>query len=167
MSHSELFRNVVETVFSTWTALRLAVQHGMGGQQGREMALEFVNQVADLFCKNDVGAEEVADFLADFMDKEFQTVCEDNSPDEVAIVLWQFYQHCKAGRHDLVSIELSKFPKCEMWLCKPVHPVRSDEEAMDTADTVTSERSSNIVVEEHDPEWTEVRSRRKKERALT
>ena len=167
MSHSELFRNVVETVFSTWTALRLAVQHGMGGQQGREMALEFVNQVADLFCKYDVGAEEVADFLADFMDKEFQTVCEDNSPDEVAIVLWQFYQHCKAGRHDLVSIELSKFPKCEMWLCKPVHPVRSDEEAMDTADTVTSERSSNIVVEEHDPEWTEVRSRRKKERALT
>jgi pre-rRNA-processing protein TSR2 len=156
----------VETVFSTWTALKLAVEHGMGGQQGKEMAVEFVNQVADLFCKNDVGVEEVADFLADFMDKEFQTMCEDNSPDEVAIVLWQFYQHCKAGRHDLVSSELSKFPKCEMWLCKPVHPVRSDEETMDTADTVTSERS-NIVVEEHDPEWTEVRSRRRKERALT
>jgi Pre-rRNA-processing protein TSR2. len=166
MSHSELFRNVVETVFSTWTALRLAVEHGMGGQRGKEVALEFVNQVADFFCKNDVCAEEVADFLADFMDKEFQTVCEDNSPDEVATVLCQFYQHCKAGRHDLVSFELSKFPKCEVWLCKPVHLVRSDEEAMDTVDTVTSERNSNTVIEEHDPEWTEVRSRRRKEREL-
>jgi pre-rRNA-processing protein TSR2 len=166
MSHSELFRKVVETVFSTWTALRLAVEHGMGGQQGKEIASQFVNQVADLFCKNDIGAEEAADFLAEFMDKEFQTVCEDNSPDEVATVLWQFYQHCKAGRHDLVSLELSKFPKCEMWLCKPVHPIRSDVEAMDTVDTITHERSSDIVIEEHDPEWTEVRSRRRKERAL-
>jgi pre-rRNA-processing protein TSR2 len=164
MSHSELFRSVVETVFNTWTALKLAVDHGMGGQQGIEIALQFVNQVADLFCKNDICVEEVADFLVDYMDKEFQTVCEDNSPDEVATVLCQFHQHCKEGRHDLVSLELSKFPKCEMWLCKPVLRVRSDDEAMDIVDTITNERSSNNVEEGHDPEWTEVRSRRRKER---
>jgi pre-rRNA-processing protein TSR2 len=160
--NSELFRNVVETVFNTWTALRLAVEHGMGGHRGKEIALNLVNLVTDLFCKGDIEAEEIADFLIDFMDTEFQTVCEDNSPEEVAVVLWQFYQHCKAGNHHLVNLELSRLPKCDVWLCK--HPVSTREEAVDPVDIISIGHSSNVAAEEHDPEWTQVKTRRRRER---
>jgi pre-rRNA-processing protein TSR2 len=170
-SNSELFRNVVETVFNTWTALRLAVEHGMGGRRGKETALNLVTQVTDLFCKSDTEAEEVADFLIAFMDSEFQTICEDNSPDEVANVLWQFYQHCKSGNHHLVSLELSKLPKCDVWLYTP-HPVTTQEEAMDCVqeealdcvNMVSNGHNSNVVAEEHDSEWTRVKTRRRKVR---
>lgn len=161
---SELFRNIVESVFNTWTALRLAVEHGVGGHQGKEIALDLVDQVTNLVCKGNIGAEEIADFLIDFMDTEFQTVCEDNSPDEVAIVLWQFYQHCKAGNHNKINLELSKLPKCEMWLCKPLRPMNTQEEAMDSEDTVSNGHNSSISVDEVDPEWTQVKTRRRKER---
>jgi pre-rRNA-processing protein TSR2 len=164
--NSELFRDVVEAVFNTWTALRLAVEHGMGGHQGKETASCLVTQVTDLFCRSDIGEEEIADFLIEFMDTEFQTLCEDNSPDEVATVLWHFYQHCKTGNHELVNLELSKLPKCDMWLCKPLHPT-SRQEAINSVETVSEGPSSNTTVaEEHDPEWTQVKTRRRKEWAL-
>lgn len=160
--NSDIFRNVVESVFNTWTALRLAVEHGMGGHRGKEIALNLVNQVTDLFYKSDIEAEEIADFLIEFMDTEFQTICEDNSPEEVAVVLWQFYQHCKAGNHHLVNLELSTLPKCDVWLCKP-HPI-STQEAMDPVDIISNGHSSNVTAEEHDPEWTQVKTRRRRER---
>jgi pre-rRNA-processing protein TSR2 len=153
----------VENVFNTWTALRLAVEHGMGGNRGKEIALNLVAQVTDLFCKRDIEAEEIADFLIEFMDSQFQTICEDNSPDEVANVLWQFYQHCKSGNDHLVSLELSKLPKCDMWLCAP-HPVTTQEEPMDSVNIISIGHSSNVTVEEHDPEWTQVKTRRRRER---
>lgn len=161
--NSELFRNIVETVFNTWTALRLAVEHGMGGHRGKEIALNLVNQVTDLFCKTDIEVEEIADFLVEFMDTQFQTICEDNSPEEVAVVLWQFYQHCKSGNHHLVDLELSRLPKCDVWLCKH-HPVSTQEEAMDPVDIISNGHSSNVAAEEHDPEWTQVKTRRRRER---
>lgn len=161
--NSELFRNVVETVFNTWTALKLAVEHGMGGHRGKEIALNLVNQVTDLFCKSDIEAEEIADFLIEFMDREFQTICEDNSPEEVAVVLWQFYQHCKSGNHHLVNLELSRLPKCDVWLSKH-HPVSTPEEAMDPVDIISNGHSSNVAAEERDPEWTQVKTRRRRER---
>ncbi|PNF17927.1 hypothetical protein B7P43_G02205 [Cryptotermes secundus] len=159
----ELFRYVVETVFNTWTALRLAVEHGMGGPLGKENALNLVNQVTDLFCKTDIEVEEIADFLVEFMDTQFQTICEDNSPEEVAVVLWQFYQHCKSGNQHLVNLELSRLPKCDVWLCKH-HLVSTQEEAMDPVDTISNGHSSNVTAEEHDPEWTQVKTRRRRER---
>jgi pre-rRNA-processing protein TSR2 len=159
--NSELFRNIVESVFNTWTALRLAVEHGMGGHQGKETALRLVNQVTNLVCKGDVGAEEIADFLIDFMDTEFHTVCEDNSPDEVATVLWQFYQRCKAGNHNEINLELTKLSRCEMWLCEPLRPRNTREEPMDSEDAVSDGQNSNIAVGEHDLEWTLVKTRRR------
>jgi pre-rRNA-processing protein TSR2 len=162
--NSELFRNVVETVFNTWTALRLAVEHGMGGHRGKEIALNLVTQVTDLLCKSDFEAEEISDFLIEFMDTEFQTICEDNSPEEVATVLWQFYQYCKSGNYDLVNFELSKLPKCDMWLCKPHHPPSTQEEAVDPVDIISNGHSSNVTIEERDPEWTQVKTRRRRER---
>jgi pre-rRNA-processing protein TSR2 len=162
--NSEMFRSIVESVFNTWTALRLAVEQGMGGHQGKDIALRLVDQVTDLVCNTDTGEEEIADFLLEFMDTELQTLCEDNSPDEVATVLLQFYQLCKAGNHEEINLELSKLPRCEVWLRKPPGPVSNQEEAMDSEDTVSNGHISNTVTEEHDPEWTQVKTRRRKER---
>lgn len=36
-AHYNLFRTVVERVFNGWTGLQLAVEHGMGGNNGRNV----------------------------------------------------------------------------------------------------------------------------------
>lgn len=33
------FRNVVERIFSNWTGLQMAVEHGMAGPMGKQVSL--------------------------------------------------------------------------------------------------------------------------------
>lgn len=33
------FREIVENIFNRWTALKLAVEHGMGGQNGLQVII--------------------------------------------------------------------------------------------------------------------------------
>lgn len=33
------FKEIVESIFNRWTALKLAVEHGMGGQNGLQVSL--------------------------------------------------------------------------------------------------------------------------------
>lgn len=74
------FKEIVENVLNRWTALRLAVEHGMGGALGVQTAVEIIQYVTD-FClqNNKVSIEDLEDCLEDIMDQEFDTVCEDNS----------------------------------------------------------------------------------------
>lgn len=39
-AYYDLFRTVVERVFNGWTGLQLAVEHGMGGHNGRNVILQ-------------------------------------------------------------------------------------------------------------------------------
>ncbi|KAJ9593731.1 hypothetical protein L9F63_014704 [Diploptera punctata] len=157
---NDVFRNAVESVLNSWTGLKLAVEHDMGGFQSKDVALQLVTDIVDIFDKNaSIGVEDVADYLTDFMDSEFQTICEDNSPDEVAAVLWQFYQLCKTRNLELVNLELSKLPKCDKWLFKPQRVQQQNVQPH------TSDEDNNMDTE--DPEWTEVKSRRRKENVTT
>lgn len=61
--------------------------------------------------------DEVADLLGDMMDDEFNTICEDDSTDEVGSLLWEFYKHCCSGDKELVEQELAKLPSGN-WLDK-------------------------------------------------
>ncbi len=38
-----IFKEIVENIFSRWTALKLAVEHGMGGHNGLEVIIENSN----------------------------------------------------------------------------------------------------------------------------
>lgn len=62
--------------------------------------------------------DEVADMLGDMMDDEFNTICEDDSTDEVGTLLWEFYKICISGDNDLVEAEIAKLPSGNHWLSK-------------------------------------------------
>lgn len=70
-----------------------------------------------LFLTADADWDEVADLLGDKMDDEFNTICEDDSTDEVGLLLWEFYKTCCAGDKALVEQELEKLPSGN-WLSK-------------------------------------------------
>lgn len=106
----ELFKEVVENIFNRWTALRLAVEHGMGGALGlnvsvplaapdhpdqhnqHEMmmmhrspfqtAIEIINYVTCYCTENKrVDFIDLREVLEEIMDQEFQTICQDESID--------------------------------------------------------------------------------------
>lgn len=118
----ELFRLAANNIFNCWTALQLAVEHGMGGSQSVPKAMSMIDAVVELFRnKPNADWDEVADLLGDMMDDEFNTICEDDSTDEVGLLLWEFYRHCSTGDRDLVEAELAKLPKAGNWLSKCIN----------------------------------------------
>ena len=162
-SSPEVFTKIVEAVLNSWTALRLAVEHGTGGFQSKEVALQLVNDIVYLFDKNEnIDVEDVADYLSDFMDSNFETLCEDNSPNEVAAVLYQFHKHYKEGNHEVIDLELGKLQKCNIWLSKQQPSQRSSVNQTNSCDM--NNETVMEMEEEEDPEWTHVKSRRRKEK---
>lgn len=172
----ELFRVAAGRVFNCWSALQLAVEHGMGGANGYTKAMGIIDAVVDLF-KNKPNADwqEVADLLGDSMDDEFNTVCEDDSTDEVGLLLWEFYRHCCSGDRELVEQELQKLPSGN-WLNKCLsqsQPSATQDESDDDSDgeAVQSGPSTSngqnqmdtqmdTQEEDPDPGWTQVRRKR-------
>lgn len=92
----EAFAKVIERVFSNWTALRLAVEHSMGGSNSLQVAVDVAKYMKE-YCVSDsrVDAENIQDAIEDLMDEEFDTVCEDESPKGteryILIVILIFY----------------------------------------------------------------------------
>lgn len=74
------FKEIVEQIFNRWTALKMAVEYGMGGRSGHQTAIELMTYVIDYCLQNDnLSPSDVQDCMEEIMDQEFQTVCEDNS----------------------------------------------------------------------------------------
>ncbi|KAE8740328.1 hypothetical protein FOCC_FOCC014176 [Frankliniella occidentalis] len=175
----ELFRHAAGRVFNTWTALQLAVEHGMGGSQSYAKAMGMVDAAVQLFRnKPDADWQEVADLLGDMMDDEFNTICEDDSTDEVGLLLWEFYRHCSTGDRALVESEMAKLPPVGNWLSKCINQTQgqcsnfqegdeeSDEDEGGNGGPSTSngQHPMNNSMDTHgvDPDgWTQVHRRRK------
>ncbi|KAK9719670.1 Pre-rRNA-processing protein TSR2 [Popillia japonica] len=138
-----MFRQIVERIFSNWTALRLAVEHSMGGPNSKQVAICTIDYIIQ-YCtsENDLELEDIEDVLDDIMDQEFNTICEDNSIKEVSQLLYNFLQLLKTG--DTVQLEKS-----------------AKESRMVEEEPSTSCQTMNEDLPE-DAEWTQVKSRRKK-----
>mmetsp|Transcript_5252 Transcript_5252/g.12792 ORF Transcript_5252/g.12792 Transcript_5252/m.12792 type:complete len:194 (+) Transcript_5252:342-923(+) len=93
-----LFEEGCQLVFRRWTALQLAVEHGWGGPQSQEKALDVIDDVADWFYRRKEHYEdELEDELLAAMSEDFNCDCEDGSPKEVARVLVQLYKELCTG----------------------------------------------------------------------
>lgn len=83
MSNTEFeknFRIVLEKIFNNWQDLRLAVEHGMGGRNGQQLAIEIMEYTYKYCIGNqNITNGELQDVIEDLMDEEFNTVCDDNS----------------------------------------------------------------------------------------
>uniref|UniRef100_A0A1L8DFN3 Pre-rRNA-processing protein TSR2 homolog n=1 Tax=Nyssomyia neivai TaxID=330878 RepID=A0A1L8DFN3_9DIPT len=185
---SEQFREIVENIFNRWSALKLAVEHGMGGHSGLQKAIELMNHTYD-YCTQPKTPEQedIQDALDEYLDQEFQTICDDDSSKEVSYYLIRYLTMLKAGQIGEISVELSQLPPVAKWLI-PGHKITyvavQDESSSDSepeeqahghvgAFTVTdlpegfaaSTAGSSLAMQEEDlePGWTRVatKSRRK------
>ncbi|XP_026323606.1 uncharacterized protein LOC113232920 [Hyposmocoma kahamanoa] len=115
------FQPVVDLVLNNWTALQLAVEHGMGAPGGEKTAQLMSVYIARYCVENIVDRDELTEVLEDLMDEEFDTVCHDNSPKEIASVLLLYLSLLKEGRHDELRARIEAMPKCQKWLSQPIH----------------------------------------------
>lgn len=202
---SEQFREIVENIFNRWTALKLAVEHGMGGRNGHQVAysgeisaksstvillsqqkaIELMNHTFD-YCiqPNTPAPEDLQDALDDYLDQEFQTICDDNSSQEISFCLIKYLNMFRDGQLAEISNEMAQLPPVTKWL-NPAHKItyvailddssESEEEIPQQIGAFTvsdlpqgfepSSSGGTMAMEEEDldPGWTKVtsKSRRK------
>ncbi|XP_047507680.1 uncharacterized protein LOC125051425 [Pieris napi] len=172
------FKPIVDIVLNNWTALQLAVEHGMGAPGGKQTA-QLMSVYVTRFCvENILDADELTEVLEDLMDEEFETACHDNSPREVATLLLSFLNLLKNGHHEELRNRIEAMPKCQKWLSAPIPDKSAPPQTHGNPDDDTTSSSgeddesnmkdtsnSNIAAEpmdEGEPGWTVVRTRTKK-----
>ncbi|KAF2901890.1 hypothetical protein ILUMI_04291 [Ignelater luminosus] len=155
----EKFRPIVEHIFNNWTALQLAVEHSMGGPNSRNLAVDFVDEIAR-YCVEEanVDVSDIQDELEGVMDEWFDTLCEDNSPAEIANLLFRFLSLLRDGNTAQCELEYQNLPTCKLWLSKPQPAPKSEA----TCSNNSQEQDSTDVPMEEDSEWTEVKSRKRR-----
>ncbi|XP_055550641.1 uncharacterized protein LOC129733096 [Wyeomyia smithii] len=185
------FKEVVENILNRWTALRLAVEHGMGGALGVNTAIEIIDYITCYCTENKkVDSCDLRDILEEIMDQEFQTICEDESIDEISDILIKHLNLLKEGKTEHVNAELSRLGSCEIWIRSDnrikMQPMDDSSESDEDDDNdldqdmeiepVSSARSSGgesltpstqgstsgFLEEEMEPGWTQVRNRRRR-----
>jgi pre-rRNA-processing protein TSR2 len=105
----QYFKEGVGSVLRQWTALELAVFHQWGGPQSSERADSLVTEIVELFLGPDkIYRDDIALLLEDYLDVNFQTICEDNSPDELGDLFCDMWRECIVGDTNLVTNALSR-----------------------------------------------------------
>ncbi|XP_037953590.1 uncharacterized protein LOC119683798 [Teleopsis dalmanni] len=184
------FRLIVEKIFNSWQNLRLAVEHGMGGRNGQQVAIQIMDYTYQYCVGNDnITQGELQAVIEELMDQEFNTLCDDNSIQEISRNLLRYKQMCLQNQYQSVEDELKKLPNCKEWLRNDVKiaytPIAgedsstdeddgsSDEGEMDIDDSDDNEAATSSRVTrsqtrkqqddfvEPEPGWTTVRSKRK------
>lgn len=159
----EFFNNVTQRIFSNWTALKMAVEYGMGTKDG---ALEFCAYMTEVMYMNDnLDSNEVAGELEDYMDEHFNTQLEDNSAIQVAEELLRFYHYCVEKNESVAVAELQKLPPQQSWISSNEPRIRSINNTraqQDESSSSDEEDATHGSMEVGDDEWTEVKTRQKR-----
>ncbi|XP_075144875.1 pre-rRNA-processing protein TSR2 homolog [Haematobia irritans] len=178
------YRVIVEKIFNNWQNLRLAVEHGMGGRNGHQVAIDIMNYTYQYCIGNENITEgELQDVIEELMDQEFDTICEDGSVSEICRHLLRYKQMSLQSKYAEIESELNRLPQGNEWLRKDAKinthiddssddddgsdGSTDDEHGMDVDDepTSSSKRTSKQKQEdefvEPEPGWTTVRSKRK------
>jgi len=88
-----------------------------------------------LFVDNVIGSE-VADWIGEILDTEFNTVCEDGSLEEVGDNLCTYFNRIRNGKEEEVLLELGKLKGCSVLNCKadPTSERKADADNIEDAD---------------------------------
>ncbi|XP_063696043.1 uncharacterized protein LOC134827373 [Culicoides brevitarsis] len=169
------YRSIVEEMFNRWTALRLAVEHGMHVENnGLQAAIEILDYMTD-YCLNmkKLESDDVQEALDQIMDQEYDTICDDNSTRELSLYLVKYLTMLRDGKDQEIINEINQLPACEKWI-NPKAKINyvtapesdsSDGEDMETEVVPSTSGSTTAVqiepLEEVDPGWTVVKTKRK------
>ncbi|KAG0379391.1 hypothetical protein BGX24_000654, partial [Mortierella sp. AD032] len=99
------FREGVQYLFHSWTALKLAVDGEWGGHDSLDKRDWFVDTIVDYFSENgkNVDTFDLEDIMLQILNDEFSIMLEDKSEQHIAKVLEQLFLDCTHGRYDLVQ----------------------------------------------------------------
>lgn len=76
-----------------------------------------MNYTFDYCTKNDAcTVYEIQELLDDTMDEEFETICDDNSTQEIATCLVRFLALLRDQQYNAIELEISQLPACTQWL---------------------------------------------------
>ncbi|XP_030376434.1 pre-rRNA-processing protein TSR2 homolog [Scaptodrosophila lebanonensis] len=184
------FRLIVEKIFNNWQNLRLAVEHGMGGRNGQQVAIQIMDYTYQYCIGNEnITQGELQEVIEELMDQEFNTLCDDHSIPEICRNLLRYKQLALQGHYAQIETELSKLPQGKDWLRPDVKitytPVagdsssdedmdeddddmedddESEEEAASSSRVTRSQTRKKQAEEFVEPEegWTTVRTGRRK-----
>lgn len=82
-----------------------------------QIAVQCVDYIVNyLINEPQITLEDIADVLEDIMDQEFNTICEDNSIQEVSESLFKFLSLMRNGETGQCEIEFNKLPPCKEWI---------------------------------------------------
>lgn len=105
----QYFTEGVGSVLRQWTALELAVHHQWGGPQSSARADALVKEIVELYLGPEkIYKDDIALLLEDYLDTNFQTICEDDSPDDLGELFCDMWRQCITGNTDLVTNALSR-----------------------------------------------------------
>ncbi|XP_017968940.1 uncharacterized protein LOC108660157 [Drosophila navojoa] len=133
------FRLIVERIFNNWQNLRLAVEHGMGGRNGQQVAIQIMDYTYEYCVGNEnITQGELQEVIEELMDQEFNTLCDDHSIPEICQNLLRYKQMAMASQYPQIEMELSKLPQGKDWLrpdvkitYTPIDDSSSDEDMED------------------------------------
>jgi len=99
------FVAVTKSVLSRWTVLRLALDQGWGGRNSRSKADKMLETVLEMFSTRGqrVYRDELEDLLYDFLERDFSTLAEDGSVEEISKLLTDI--HYKVSQGDLTLLQ--------------------------------------------------------------
>lgn len=96
---------IIQSVFSRWTALQLAVAHSMGGPESDAKYQAFIDAFAQYLIRNvrpSVSSssmeQDIQEYLDEILDEEFNTVLDDGSSQELAQLFLRYIQWIHQGK---------------------------------------------------------------------
>lgn len=101
------FVEVVKRVIGKWSALQIAIAHGMGGPFVREKEEWLCNVITDFFNQNsDLDPDEVGEYIGEILNNEFDTLIEDGSLEDICLRLIKYYKWFHSNESDKILPDL-------------------------------------------------------------
>ena len=113
MSANAILLPIVQSVFSRWTALQLAISHSMGGSESEVKYDAFVDAFTQFLVRNVRPAlsvssleQDIQQYFDEVLDEEFNTELDDGSSQELAQLFVRYIQLIQQGKLADVQQEL-------------------------------------------------------------
>lgn len=112
MSLLETITPIIRTVFSRWTALRIAVSHSFGGPESEAKYEAFIDAFGEYLVKNirpsgiSLNETDIQEYLDEVLDEEFDTILDDDSSRELSLLFIRFVNLILQGKLSDIQQEL-------------------------------------------------------------
>lgn len=132
---AEQLARAVHVVFGEWTALRLAVENEWAGNGTRARALALLQRVRDgLLAAAVVHRDEIEDLLDNALIDEFNIEAEDESPQQIAVLLCSMHAEARAGATTTADALIARAAGKHTWVEVPPPPRAHGEDSSDDDD---------------------------------